>query len=319
MTLVSIIVPMHNEEDVVDRFFATVKPILQGLDGAYEILCVDDGSRDGTLARLRGHHGRDPDHVKVIGLSRNFGKESALTAGLDHARGDVIIPIDADLQDPPDLIPEMLAKWREGFQVVHAIRTSRAHDRWSKRSSARAFYWLINRLTDVEMPPNSGDFRLLDRRVADVIRGMRERDRFMKGILSWPGFRQTSLSYTRPGRVAGDSKFSFWQLWNFALTGLTGYSTIPLRAWTYLGLAVAAASFLYALYLTVRTLLIGVDVPGYTSIMVAILFFSGVQLIGIGVLGEYIGRIHMETKKRPLYVIDEALGLDDAPAPSPDP
>lgn len=308
MSLISIIVPMFNEEVAIADFFAEVQPIMAGLDVDYEIICINDGSRDGTEVQLHAVYQQYPDIVRVLNLSRNFGKETALTAGLDIARGDAVIPIDVDLQDPPELIATLIAKWREGFEVVHAVRTSRAGDHWLKRMTARGFYWLIGHMTDVDIPANAGDFRLLDRQVVDVICRMRERDRFMKGLFVWPGFRQTNIGFTRRSRARGETKFGYWRLWNFALSGITGFSTIPLRAWTYGGFAVSMLSFFYAAYLVIRTLVSGVDVPGYASLMVTLLFFSGLQITGIGILGEYIGRIHGEVKRRPLYVVASYLG-----------
>ncbi len=308
MSLISIIVPMFNEEAAIADFFAEVQPIMAALDVDYEIICINDGSKDATAGQLAGVYHDHPKTVRVLNLSRNFGKEAALTAGLDLARGDAVIPMDVDLQDPPELIPTLIAKWREGFDVVHAVRTSRASDQWLKRTSARWFYWLIGQLTDVEIPANAGDFRLMDRKVVDVICQMRERDRFMKGLFVWPGFRQVSIGYQRRERAKGNTKFGYWRLWNFALSGITGFSTIPLRAWTYCGFIISMASFFFAAYLIVRTLVFGVDVPGYASLMVTLLFFSGLQITGIGILGEYIGRIHGEVKRRPIYVVDSYLG-----------
>ncbi|MCB9948253.1 MAG: glycosyltransferase family 2 protein [Rhodospirillaceae bacterium] len=307
--MLSIVVPMYNEAPVIDAFFARVLPILAGLVRDYEILCVNDGSGDGTLEVLLAHHECNP-HVKIIDLARNFGKEQALTAGLDAARGDAVIPMDADLQDPPELIATFLAKWREGFDVVYGVRESRDSDSLAKRSTARMFYRLFNRLTEVRIPENTGDFRLMDRRVVAALRRLPERNRFMKGLFSWVGFRQVGVPYRREPRAAGQTKWSYWRLWNFALDGITSFSTVPLRLWSYAGAAVALFAFLYAAFLVVRTIVSGVDVPGYASLMVVILFLGGVQLISLGVIGEYLGRLYREAKGRPTYLVGRTYGLD---------
>jgi polyisoprenyl-phosphate glycosyltransferase len=270
------------------------------------VLFVDDGSSDGTLAVLEEACSRSRN-VRVVTLSRNFGKEAALSAGLDFARGDVVIPMDVDLQDPPEIIPRFIELWRQGYDVVYGIRQKRDADSFLKRSSSRGFYRMFNRFSPTKLPENAGDFRLLDRRVVDVLRHLPERTRFMKGLYAWVGFRTTSVAYARPARCAGATKWKAWSLWNFALDGLCGFSTLPLRAWTYIGLGVAACAFLYALFVAVRTLVLGIDVPGYASILTSIMFFSGVQLITLGVIGEYIGRLFQESKSRPLYIVDSVL------------
>jgi glycosyltransferase involved in cell wall biosynthesis len=303
----SLIIPMHNESANLDALFARVTPVLEGLGGPWEILCIDDGSRDDTRTLLREHHRRD-SRVKYLFLSRNFGKEAAMTAGLDHASGQVVIPIDADLQDPPELIPELVRRWRGGYKVVLASRRRRAGESWLKRSTAALFYRIMGRLSRVPIPPNTGDFRLLDRQVVDVIRRLPERSRFMKGIFVWPGFSTTTVYFDREQRHRGTSTWSYWRLWQFALDGIFSFTTLPLRIWTYLGLAVSLGAFGYGLFLTLRTLLEGVAVPGYASMMVMMLFLGGIQLISLGVIGEYVGRIYRETKGRPLYVIEERDG-----------
>ena len=245
--------------------------------------------------------------MRVIDLSRNFGKEAALSAGLDAARGDAVIPIDADLQDPPELIPALIAQWRNGFEVVLARRVDRDTDTFMKRWTAGLFYRLHNLIGDVRIPENVGDFRLLDRRVADALRALPERCRFMKGMFAWLGFRTAVVDYRRAQRAAGRSKFSGWRLWNLAIEGITGFSTVPLRIWTYIGVAVSFTAFAYAAFIVGRTLLLGADVPGYASLIVIMLFLGGVQLIGIGVIGEYVGRIYLETKQRPVYLVRERI------------
>ncbi|MCW8949364.1 MAG: glycosyltransferase family 2 protein [Sedimenticola sp.] len=301
---ISLVAPFYNEEEGIEEFFTTVIPILEQAGDSFEIICVNDGSSDKTLELLSLWSGKRPEIV-VVNLARNFGKEIALTAGLDHSNGDVVIPIDSDLQDPPELIPEMIAKWREGYDVVYATRTLRDMDSWFKRWSAELYYRLFNLVTDTKIPFNAGDYRLMDRRVVTTIGKMRERSRFMKGVFAWVGYRQTSVEYARPERFAGQESQSFKRLWKLAVDGIISFSTIPLRIWSYVGLFIALLSFLYGLMIITKTLFFGVDIPGYASTMVIILFLGGVQLMSLGVLGEYIGRIFEEVKKRPLYVVDK--------------
>jgi glycosyltransferase involved in cell wall biosynthesis len=304
----SLLVAVYNEADTIEPFFARVLPILQGMSLDWEIICVNDGSRDQTLALLWQWHETD-ERIKVINLSRNFGKERALTAGLDFARGEAVIPIDVDLQDPPELIPRMVELWQQGFDVVNAIRSKRDGDSLPKRASARLFYRLINSLAEIQMPRNAGDFRLLSRRVCEVLRSMRETHRFMKGLFAWVGFPTTSIHFERPPRSGGRSKWNYWRLWNLALEGVTGFTTLPLKFASYLGLMTAVLSLSYAAFLVIRTLLFGEPVRGYASMMTAILFFGGVQLIFIGVIGEYIARIHDEVKGRPIYIVESTRGF----------
>jgi len=317
----SLVVPVYDEAAAVGMFLERAEAVLNGLGEPYEILFVDDGSRDETLPRLCAARARNPA-VKVLALSRNFGKDVALTAGLDHAAGAAVVSIDVDLQDPPELIPEMVAKWREGFDVVYARRASRASDSAAKRFSASWFYRVHNALADIAIPADTGDFRLLDRRVVRALRRLPEHNRFMKGLFTWVGFRQGEVLYTRASRSAGRSKWNYWRLWNFAIDGITSFSTVPLRVWTYLGGAVALAGFVYALFLIFRTLVHGVDVPGYASLMVVVLFIGGLNLLTLGIIGEYLGRTYMEVKGRPLYLVRESHGLaaeDDSAAGVPDP
>lgn len=298
----TLLVPMYNEEEVLPIFFARIAPVLAGLDVSYEILCVNDGSRDRTLEMLLAQQAEDP-HLRILDLSRNFGKEAAMTAGLDAARGRAVIPMDADLQDPPELIADFVTKWREGYDVVYGKRASRQADDPAKRITAGLFYRLYNRLADLDIPPNTGDFRLMDRAVVDALKSLPERNRFMKGLFNWVGFKQIGVEYERPDRAAGQSKWNYWKLWNFALDGITAFSTVPLRVWSYLGLFISSFAFLFGAFIIIKTLITGIDQPGYASIMVVILFLGGVQLISIGILGEYLGRLYIETKNRPIYIL----------------
>ena len=311
----SFIVPMYNEEDVVPVFFDRIFEVIGKLELSVEIVCVNDGSTDATVSLLREYRSRD-SRVKYIDFSRNFGKEIALTAGLDHASGKAVIILDADLQDPPELIFAFVEKWREGYEVVYGARRSRDADSWLKKATASAFYRLMDRIAGVGIPSDAGDFRLMDRRVVDALSGVRERNRFMKGLFAWVGYKHIGIPYDRPERAAGGTKFGFWRLWNFALDGITGFSTLPLRFAGYLGLLVATLSILYGAYLLVWTLAFGRDVPGYASLMVSVLILGGLQLMFLGVIGEYIGRIYEETKQRPIYLIQHSAGFDNSAATS---
>lgn len=312
---ISLIVPCFNEEEAIGVFLSTVYPVLRETGHDFEMVFVDDGSTDLTAETVIGSSHLYPG-IKLVELSRNFGKEAALTAGLAHCTGDVVIPIDCDLQDPPELIPAMLNKWNAGYLVVHAVRRSRQTDSWLKRSTAGAFYRVMEEITDVGIPANCGDYRLMDRSVVNAILAFPERNRFMKGIMAAAGFKAAQIEYERPERAAGESKFNFWRLWNFALDGITGFSTLPLRVWTYIGAIVAMFSFVYAGWIILKTMLWGVVTPGFATLTTLILFLGGIQLIGIGVLGEYIGRIFAETKQRPLYVVGSLFGFgEDTPRP----
>ena len=300
---ISIVAPFHNEEENVDEFFNRVLPIIRAESDSIEVVCVNDGSSDTTLAQLRWWREKEPV-VRVVNLSRNFGKENALTAGLDHATGDVIIPMDSDLQDPPELIPQMIEKWREGYDVVYARRTVRNTDTLAKRMTAVWYYRLFNSIADRPIPDNTGDFRLMDKKVLDEVRKLGESARFMKGLFSWVGFRCTAVEYERPPRHDGKESLNFRNLWRLALDGITAFSTVPLKIWSYIGMGVAGVAFLYGLVIIFKTLILGIDVPGYASIMVIVLFLGGVQLLSLGVIGEYVGRIYLEVKKRPHYIVD---------------
>lgn len=305
---ISIVVPFYSEGAGVDLFYAATCPVFAQIPALdFEVVCIDDGSDDDTLQRLIAI--AESDHrYRVIELSRNFGKEAALTAGLDAATGDVVIPIDADLQDPPELIPAMIDEWLKGAEIVLARRVDRSSDSILKRASAEMFYGLHNCLADIHIPPNVGDFRLMDRLVVDALKQFPERQRFMKGLFAWVGFRTVTIDYVRNPRAAGVTKFSGWKLWNFALEGITSFSAAPLKFWSYLGGFGALGTFGYALYIVTRTLIYGIDVPGYASLLVAVLFFGSLQLVSVGMLGEYIGRIYIETKNRPLYLIRKIHG-----------
>ena len=308
-TRVSVVAPFYNEERSVGSFFERLLPVLESITTDFEVVCVDDGSSDGTFELLADQHRGDP-RIKVLALSRNFGKEQALSAGLDFASGDAVIPIDADLQDPPELIRLLVQRWREGFEVVLAVRSDRPGDSRLKRLSARLFYRVMGRLSEVSVPAEVGDFRLLDRRVVEAFRDLPERTRFTKGLFAWLGFRQAQVEYSRPERTAGASKWRWWTLWNYALEGIFSFTTWPLRFWTYLGGGIAALAVVYSLFIILRTLILGTDVPGFASIVVLISFFGGLNLIGLGIIGEYLGRVFIETKARPRYLIADALGFD---------
>lgn len=314
--ILSIVVPMFNEEDGIDAFFARVEPVAEAvvapLRRPYEIVCVDDGSTDRTLEMLHGHRVRNPA-IKIVSLSRNFGKDLALTAGLDHARGAAVVPIDSDLQDPPEVIPELFARWLEGHEVVYATRSSRMSDGVAKRATAGWFYRVHNMMADVKIPANTGDFRLMDRRVVEALSQLPERNRFMKGLFAWVGFRQARVDYAREPREHGTTKWKPWRLWNFGLDGITSSSTVPLRMWSYVGGVIFLAALVYAGYLIVRTLVHGVDVPGYASLMIVVLFMGGINLLTLGIIGEYVGRIYTEVKRRPLYLVRESAGFDETP------
>ena len=309
----SVVVPLYCEESNLDRLFERLEKVLSELGMPYEIVCVDDGSHDNTLAGLSQHHKRN-SCIKVIALSRNFGKEVALTAGIDYAIGSAVVPIDADLQDPPELISSLVAKWREGYDVVYARRRSREGESWLKKATANSFYRVMEKMSNVPIPRDTGDFRLLDRRVVDVLKQLPERTRFMKGLFAWVGYRQTEVVYDREARHSGETKWNYWRLWNFAIDGIASFSLAPLRIWSYVGVSFAMLSFLYGSFLFLRTLISGSDVPGYASLMVAILFLGGVQMVSLGILGEYLGRVYEEVKGRPLYLVRDTLGTAGQPS-----
>ncbi|EHC4948496.1 bactoprenol glucosyl transferase [Escherichia coli] len=299
---ISLVVPVYNEEDTIPIFYKTVRDFEELKKYEIEIVFINDGSKDGTESIINSIASWDP-LVVALSFTRNFGKEPALFAGLDHATGDAIIPIDVDLQDPIEVIPHLIDKWQAGADMVLAKRTDRSTDSRLKRKSAEWFYKLHNKISSPKIEENVGDFRLMSRGVVENIKLLPERNLFMKGVLSWVGGKTDVVEYARAERVAGDSKFNGWKLWNLALEGITSFSTFPLRMWTYIGLIVAGISFFYGIWLILDTLAFGNPVRGYPSILVSILFLGGVQLIGVGVLGEYIGRIYIEVKARPKYII----------------
>lgn len=303
----SIVVPFYNESLNVGHFFERLLPVLAGLDLPWEVVCINDGSRDDTLDRLIATHEAEP-RIKVLDLSRNFGKEPALSAGLAHALGDAVIPMDADLQHPPELIPNLIAKWREGYDVVYAVRQQRTGQGPLARLQARAFYWLFDRLSEVPLPREVGDFRLLDRKVVDVINAMPERTRFMKGIFAWVGFRQIGVPYEQEERQFGESKWGVMKLIGFAFDGLVAFSDYPLRIWALIGSVISGFAFFYIVVRLLKTLVYGIDVPGYESIIVTILFLGGVQLITLGIIGHYLGRVFNEVKGRPLFIVRRRYG-----------
>ena len=301
--LLSLVVPVFNEEESIDLFLDTVIPLLEKVSLRFELVFINDGSRDDTFARLFDR-GRRDRRIRIVNLSRNFGKEAALTAGIDHAKGDILIPMDIDLQDPPDLIQPFIARWREGYDIVYGVRTARLTDTRAKRMSADWFYRVFNSMSPVRIPPNVGDFRLVDRRAVEVLRQLPERNRFMKGLFAWVGFNSIGVPYERPQRAAGTTKFNFWRLWNFALDGVVSFSTAPLRAWFYVGVVIAAIAVLYALFIVTRVLIFGIDTPGYASLLIAVLLMGAIQLLSLGIIGEYLGRLFLEVKGRPIYVVE---------------
>lgn len=301
----SFVVPVFNEAANIASFLQALHVHVRSV-ARFEVIFVDDGSTDDTAARIYQSRTTVPFSVELIGLSRNFGKEAALTAGLDHARGRAVVPIDVDLQHPPDVVDEMVALWRHGYDVVLPVRNQRTERSALKRSSARAFYRLANRIAESAIPENAGDFRLMDARVVDAVCRLRERNRFMKGILSWPGFKVVQIGYDQAPRLHGESKWRLSKLVRFALDGVFGFSTLPLRVWTYLGFGVSASAFVYLLVVLLQKLFVGIDVPGYASLVSFILLFNGLTLIGIGIVGQYVGRVYNEVKGRPIYVVRES-------------
>jgi len=300
---ICVVVPVYNEEAVLGVFHSRLSTVLDQIDIPATVFYVDDGSTDGTPAMLAALLAQD-ERVGVVTLSRNFGHDIALTAGIDLAEGDAVIVMDADGQDPPEIIPELVARWLDGYDVVFGTRVSRKGEPLAKRASASLFYRLMHRVSKPPIPADTGDFRLLSRRAADALKHVRERNRYLKGLFAWIGYRQTSVPYSREPRIAGDTKWSYWRLWNYALDGLTAFTTAPLRLATYLGLITALGAFIYGVVIIVRTVLHGNPVPGYPSLMVVILFLGGIQLVAIGIIGEYLGRLFDESKKRPLYLVE---------------
>lgn len=304
----SIVVPCFNEGEGLDAFFDRLELILHKLQAYdHEIICIDDGSADNTLEVLR-HHATRNSRIVILELSRNFGKEAALTAGIDAASGDAVIPLDADLQHPPELIPAMVEQWENGSDIVLARRQSRKTDHLFQRFITQGFYRLHNVIAECEIPRDVGDFRLMDKRVIDALRQLPERRRFMKGLFAWVGFRHSEVEFTVEPRKSGKSSFNARRLWILALEGITSFSTVPLVVWAYIGFTVATIALFYGCWIIIKTLVFGIDVPGYASLLTAILFLGGIQLLGIGILGEYIGRIYSESKQRPIYIIRQRYG-----------
>jgi glycosyltransferase involved in cell wall biosynthesis len=302
--LITILVPAYNEQQVLPLFHQRIIEVMDALDYAAEILYVNDGSSDQSLAIMRQLQANDA-RVSVLDLSRNFGKEIAMSAGLDFAKGDAVIIIDADLQDPPELIPSFLKQWQLGYDVVYGQRLHRDGESAFKKLTAFGFYRVIRAMSHIEIPADTGDFRLLSRRAVDALKQLPERNRFMKGLYAWIGYRQTAVTYRRNSRQAGITKWNYWRLWNFALEGITSFSEIPLKVSSYLGLLIAVVSFAYGTVIITKTLIFGATVQGYPSLMTVILFLGGVQLMSLGVFGEYLGRMFMESKNRPLYLIED--------------
>ena len=302
--ILSIIVPVYNEEEVLPIFHARLVTALANFEGGWEVIYINDGSKDGTLRILKELQQSDP-MVGIAALSRNFGKEAAMSAGLKLSRGSAVILIDADLQDPPELIPEMMTLWHQGADVVNMRRCSRQGETWFKKTSAIWFYRVINGLSDVPIPENVGDFRLLSRRAVDALNLLPESNRFMKGLFAWIGYKQVTLDYDRHARAAGETKWPYFKLFNFAIEGITGFSVVPLRLASYAGFFTAFAAFIYALVFFVKTLMVGDSVKGFPTLIVVILLLGGLQLMAMGIIGEYLGRLFMESKRRPLYLLDE--------------
>lgn len=305
MKLISILIPAYNEEVVLDSLYARLGELTKTLPKySFEFLFVNDGSRDKTMETIKDYAELD-DRVSYVNLSRNFGKEIAMIAGLDHAKGDAVVIIDADLQDPPELVTDMIKYWEEGYDDVYAKRSSREGETWLKKTTSKLFYQILQRSTHIPIQRDTGDFRLLDRRAVDALKQLRESQRYTKGMFSWIGFNKKEITYKRDARVAGESKWNYTRLLNFAIDGITSFTTAPLRFSTYMGFIVSSIAFLFIIFLVVRTVFFGSDVAGYPSLMAVMLFIGGVQLLSLGIIGEYVGRIFNETKQRPLYFVEE--------------
>lgn len=306
---ISCIVPVYNEESLVEAFLTALQTHLKTLTDHFEIIVIDDGSKDNTVAKVLALPA--DYHVKLLGLSRNFGKETALTAGLENCTGDVAIILDSDFQHPIEIIPVFLQKWSEGYEMVYGVRENRDNESSIKRNFARLFYWLMTKITNIDIPNNAGDFRLLDRKVVTAINQFQERSRFMKGLYAWVGFKRIAVPFVVQDRAAGKSRLGLARLTELALTGITSFSDIPLRVWGFIGFIISTISLVYALYFVTKTLIFGVDQPGFPSIIVAVMFLGGIQLLSIGILGEYIARIFTEVKQRPHYLVEKKHGFDD--------
>jgi polyisoprenyl-phosphate glycosyltransferase len=301
--VISLVVPVFNEAQALPAFMAAVEARIRVPEARLEYIFVNDGSRDATFPLLLDlAHARND--VTVVNFSRNFGKEAAMTAGLDFAHGDAVVLMDVDLQDPPELVAAFVEKWREGYDIAYGLRQSRASDTKLKRTTAGAFYAWFNRISDTPIPANVGDFRLLDRRVVAALRQLPERGRFMKGLFAWVGFSSVAVPFERVAREHGKSTWNYWKLWNFALEGIVSFSTAPLKIWSYLGLVLAFGAVLYAAFILIKVFLVGIDVPGYASLIVVILMGTALNLISLGMIGEYVGRLFVEIKQRPVYIVE---------------
>ncbi|MBY0611360.1 MAG: glycosyltransferase family 2 protein [Beijerinckiaceae bacterium] len=318
MPCLSLVVPVFNEGANIDQLVRRLTSVLDGIGETYEIVFIDDGSADDTLVRVSAL-ARTDARFRVVALSRNFGKDIAIAAGLDHARGDAVVLIDADLQHPPEMIAAFVAKWREGYDMVYGQRIDRATDGPIRRALTHAFYNLFQRFGEIDLPDGAGDFRLMDRKVADAVRRMPERARFSKGLYAWVGFKSIGVPFEVADRAEGASKWSFRKLFRFAFDGITSFSSAPLKVWTFVGLTISIFALFFALYFVIETLFLGSSVPGFPSLIVSVMFFAGVQLMSLGILGEYIGRIFAEVKRRPLYVVAEVVEKQDEPKPLPTP
>jgi glycosyltransferase involved in cell wall biosynthesis len=306
----SLVIPVFNEGANVDLLVDRVLPVLDRVASSWEILFIDDGSRDDTLERIRRLNATDP-RLRAIAFSRNFGKEIAIAAGLDHARGEAVVIMDADLQHPPEMIATFVQKWREGWSMVYGQRTDRRADSPVRRGLTRVFYRLFDAFGETPLPEGAGDFRLLDRRAVEALRQLGERARFSKGLYAWIGFPSVGVPFEVADRAHGSSKFNARKLFRFAFDGITSFSTLPLKLWTYIGTLVSGFALVFAVYFVIRTLTLGVDVPGYASLIVSVMFFAGMQMISLGIIGEYVGRIFAEVKRRPLYIIGDKVGFDE--------
>lgn len=311
---ISVVVPIYREAESVEPLCRRLVAVMERVAHSFEVLFVDDGSGDDTLQAIRAQNARDP-RIKAVSFSRNFGKEIAIAAGLDHARGQAVVIMDADLQHPPETIPDFVAKWREGYVMVYGQRTDRSGESRTKRGFTHAFYRLFARFGETELPEGAGDFRLIDRKGVEVLRSLGERARFSKGLYAWIGFPSVGVPFVVEDRQFGATKWSFRKLFRFAFDGITSFSTVPLRVWTYLGGVISLLSIGAAIYFAIRTFLFGSDVPGYPSLIVSLMFFSGIQLMSLGMIGEYVGRIFAEVKRRPLYVVAETIGPQGSTPP----
>jgi glycosyltransferase involved in cell wall biosynthesis len=306
---VSVVVPVYNEQDVIVPFVKKLAETLAELSNQIEIIIVDDGSRDQTVAAVQALP--SDYHVKLLGLSRNFGKETALTAGIDHAKGDVVILLDADFQHPVEVLTVFLQKWAEGYDMVYGERCGRESESVAKRNFARLFYWVMQKITSINIPNNAGDFRLMDKKIVEAIKQFPERTRFMKGLYAWVGYKSIGVPYEVQERAAGQSSWGFTRLTELAITGITSFSDVPLRVWGLIGFIISLTSFVYAIYIVTVTMIYGADLPGFPTLVVAIMFLGGIQLLSVGILGEYIARIFTEVKQRPKYLLQTKEGFDE--------